>query len=216
VTVFNTRLFAERWLYLPALGLCAALALRLRARPAWGAALLLFWGACGAARTADWSSEPRLWTSLLDRYPWCAKAEEGLGESLFHRRDYPVALEAFTRALYLRESRQDKVLTAYADLSPEHFVKWESPSLRRWLGHAQFKLGRTEEADAQFQEAAALDPGDGFTYRIAAYSRAQAGDFPKADAWLKKGLAAHPEDPFLRTLARDVAARKLTMRARFD
>ncbi|MBI3552113.1 MAG: hypothetical protein HY077_06310 [Elusimicrobia bacterium] len=216
VTVFNTRLFAERWLYLPALGLAAALAVLLRKRPAWGAVLLLFWGACGIVRAKDWSQESRLWTTLLDEYPWCAKAEEGLGESRFRRGDYGGALEAFERALFLRENRQDRLLAFYAPLSDGHFVAWESPSLRRWLGHAQLKLGHIKEADEQFQQAAALDPSDGFLYRIAAYSWAENGDFGKAGSWLSRGLAVHPEDPFLQDLGRDIARRKLSRRVSFD
>lgn len=215
VTVFNTRLFAERWLYLPALGMCAALAVWLARRPRLGAAVLVFWGACGWVRAADWSRETRLWTSLLDIYPWCAKAEEGLGEALFHQKDYPGALEAFQRARYLRDNRQDLILRAYAPLSQGNFVRWESPSLYRWLGHSEVTLHNLASADADFLSAQALDPSDGFTYRIMGYSWAQSGDFTKADSWVRRGLAVHPGDPFLLKLQDDVRRRRLSFHAEF-
>jgi tetratricopeptide (TPR) repeat protein len=216
VTVFNTRLFAERWLYLPMLGAAGALAVAVRRRPALGAILLLFWGAAAMNRAGDWSREERLWTTLLDDYPWCAKAEEGLGETLFKEGRYEEAREAFERSLSLRRGGEDKIIQAYAALSPGHFVQPESPSARRWLGHCLWKLGRNDDADAQFEKAAELDPADGFNYRLAAYARAQAGDFKGATAWLKRGLASKPDDEFLRKLAPDVARGKLTFRASFD
>ncbi len=216
VTVFNTRLFAERWMYLPALGATAALGFVFRNRPAWGAALLMFWGACGLARAGDWSRESRLWRALLDDYPWCAKAEEGLGESLFKEGDAAGARESFERALYLRDTRQDKVLANYAALSEGGFVGWESASLHRWLGHACYKLGDIKEADEQFTRAAELDPADGFVYMIASYEQAQAGNLPKAKAWIAQGLSAHPDDKFLLALKRDLGKGKLTMRADFN
>ena len=215
MTVFNTRLFAERWLYLPLLGGAAVLGTAFARRPKLGAAVLIFWAACGAARAGDWSSETRLWTSLLDVYPWCAKAEEGLGEARFRQKDYPGALEAFRRALFLREHREDLVLAAYAPLSQGNYVRWESPTLFRWLGHTEAALGDLPAADDDFSRAQALDPADGFTYRIMSYSWARAGDFSKAKKWLTLGLQAHPDDPFLLRLKADAGRRRLTFRAEF-
>lgn len=215
VTVFNTRLFAERWLYLPALGASAALAVWLARRPRLGAAVLLFWGACGWVRVADWSQETRLWSSLLDIYPWCAKAEEGMGEALFRQDDYAGALESFQRARFLRDNRQDLVLQAYAPLSQGNFVRWESPSLYRWLGHTEIKLNDVAAADDDFEQAWRLDASDSFTYKIMAYSWARIGDFTKADAWTRRGLDAHPDDPLLLRLADDVRRHRLTVHAEF-
>lgn len=216
VAVFNTRLFAERWLYLPTLGLAGALAYGISRRPAWGAALLLFWGACGYVRAQDWAQEERLWRSLARIYPWCAKAQEGLGEALFRRGDAGAALQAFRAAQDLRESRQDQVLAYYAPLSQGRFVRWESPTLYRWLGHALIKTGDLENADENFSKAAALDIADGFTYRIMSYSWAKAGNFAKAHEWLKRGLERRPPDPFLQRLEIDVSKRRLTFGASFD
>lgn len=215
VTVFNTRLFAERWLYLPALGAAVALGSWVCRRPRLGTVLLVLWGACGAARAADWSSETRLWTSLLDIYPWCAKAEEGLGEARFRQKDYAGALEAFSRARRLRERQEDLVLRAYAPLSQGNFVRWESPSLYRWLGHAEAVLGDLPGADDDFSRAQKLDPADGFTYRIMSYSWAQAGDFSKAGRWIALGLQAHPDDPFLLRLKADAGRGRLSFHAEF-
>ncbi|TBR21830.1 tetratricopeptide repeat protein, partial [bacterium] len=128
--VLSTRMMAERWLYLPLAGLCAALALAVpRRAPLWG--LVVFWGACGLWRAADWSSDSRLWGSLAGVYPWSAKAWEGLGEARFREGDYPRARAAFEEALVLREQKRDRLLAHYIPTAPPGTLAWQSPALYR-------------------------------------------------------------------------------------
>lgn len=216
LVLLNTRLTAERWMYLPYLGLAAALAAFLHKRPRWALGLLVFWGACGWVRARDWTQERLLWESLLRVYPWCAKAQEGLGGAYAGEGLYPEALAAYERALALREERQDKVLSRYVALSRDGLFRWESPTLYRGLGRTYDKLDRLEEAEASFLKAAALDPGDGYTYDIMAYRFAERGDFARAREWLERGLRAKPQEPLLLLLKPDIARRRLTVRATFD
>ncbi|MBI3550870.1 MAG: hypothetical protein HY078_17695 [Elusimicrobia bacterium] len=215
VKVLNMRLTAERWMYLPFIGAAGAAAYFLHKRPRLALGILLALAAGTWARARDWSDETRLWSSLLAIYPWCAKAEEGLGEAYSRQDRYPEALAAYERARELREARKDKVLRRYAELSAEGLVRWESPTLHRGLGRTYLKLDRVADADREFLKASALEPKDGYTYGVMAYRYAEAGDFKKAAEWTKRGLAAIPDDEFLRRIEPDVRKGRLTFRAGF-
>lgn len=213
--VLSLRLAAERWLYLPSLGFMAVLGHILRPRPAWPALLLLFWGALSWQRAGEWAQESRLWESLLGVYPWCAKAQEGLGEAHFRASRYEEARAAFEKALALRETRQDRVLARYAPIAPPGTLAWEKPSLYRWLGLSYLELGRSADAEGMLLKAVELEPSSVFTYRVLAYLTARAGDFPKAGAYLAKGLALDPADEFLKRLKPDLKRRRLSFKAKF-
>lgn len=214
--VLSTRLLAERWLYLPGLGLAAAAGLALKRRPNAARALIVFWAALGLWRAADWSSEVRLWRSLVAVYPWSAKAVEGLGEALYRAKDYAAAESAFVAGKNLRDSRSDLVLASYAAIAPPGTIGWDSAPLERWLGLCRLKRGDAARAREDFERALALRPGDGFTVRVLAYLAAERGDWTDAKRRVDEGLALSPDDAFLRRLAPCVAARKLSFRANFD
>lgn len=209
----STRLFAERWLYLPALGACAALGLALPRKAAAGLAAL--WLSLAAVRAQDWRSESSLWLPLTRRYPWSAKAWEGLGEALMHEGRWAEAREDFGRALELRRGRRDEFLRFYVPRAPGT-LSWERGSLLRWLGVSDLRLGRAAEARGWFEQAAALEPGDIFSLRALSYIDASAGDFRDARRWIGRGLSVAPNDGFLLRLQRDVKARRLTFRAQFS
>lgn len=208
-----TRLFAERWLYLPALGACAALALRLPPRAA--AALALLWLSLGAWRARDWKSETALWESLAADAPWSAKAWEGLGEADLRAGRAQKARFELQRALDLREGRQDPVLAFYVPRA-KGALAWERPSLLRWLGIADLELGRSREAARSFERAAALEPRDVFSRRALAYLAAERGDWEEALRWADDGLSTHPEDDLLRRIKADARKKKLSFRAKFS
>ncbi len=214
--VLSLRLMAERWLYLPAAGVCAALALLLRGRPARLRLLVATWAALGFIRIQDWSSEPRLWSSLVRVYPWSAKAVEGYGEALYRAGRTPEALAAFEEGRRLRESKEDLVLAHYVPLAPPGTIGFESAPLRRWLGLCRLRLGDERAALADFEASARLQPSDGFTYRVLAYESARLGNFTTARSWLERGLERDPTDDFLLRLKPDVDRRRLGFSARFD
>lgn len=215
LSLLNMRWAAERWLYIPSFGIAAALGVFFSRRPRWGAALLALWAGCGWARALDWRSEVSLWESLARAYPWSAKAAEGIGEACFREGRYPEALSSFKRAAALRRTRQDKVLARYAGLSDGAFVRWESPSLERWLGRTWAAQGDLAQAAGAFNEAVRLDPGDPYPYRIMAYRLAENGDFGAARRWLERGLLAVPGDGFLSRLQPDIRRRRLRLRLSF-
>jgi tetratricopeptide (TPR) repeat protein len=207
---------AERWLYLPAAGFAAAVAYALRKRPRALSALVVFWGLLCFARVSDWSSETRLWQSLVDIYPWSAKATEGLGEALFRADRVPEAEAAFRKGLALRESHEDLVLAHYVPLAPPGTIAWESAPLDRELGLCRLRLGDDREAAEFMKKAAELQPQDVFSRRVLAYLFARHGDFASARAWLEQGLKLDGGDSFLLKLKPDLDARRLTFSARFD
>jgi tetratricopeptide (TPR) repeat protein len=81
-------IFAERWLYMSAIGVCSTLAsllLMLSRRPRWwvtavgiGALLLGLLMTATVLRNQVWSSSESLWKSVLDRFPSTARAHKGL------------------------------------------------------------------------------------------------------------------------------------------
>lgn len=215
VTVLNTRLLAERWLYLPYLGLAALLGIWIDRRPWLGLMVLLFWSALSWMRLEDWRTGEKLWSSLLKIDPWCAKAWEGLGESEFNAGRYPIAIQDFDQALALRQTRTDRVLAYYTPLDSSGFLRWENPILYRWLGRTDVALGHLNRADSEFLKASRLDPLDGYTYDIMAYQWAAKGDWRKSEEWLKRGLSALPKESFLLRLKPDVEQKRLSFQSKF-
>jgi len=214
--VLSTRLMAERWLYMPLAGVAVVAAYALRGRPKLMTALVVFWSALLFLRLDDWSSEPRLWQSLVDVYPWSANAHEGLGEALFRAGHVPEAEASFRRGLALREDREDLVLKHYVPVAPPGTLGWESAPLYRELGLCRIRLD-DDRAGADFmKKAAALQPRDIFSRRVLAYLDAKHGDFKSAKVWLDEGLSLDARDSFLLRLKPDIAARRLTLHANFD
>lgn len=212
--VLSTRMMAERWLYLPLAGFCAALALAVpRRAPLLG--LVVFWGACGLWRAPDWASDSRLWGRLAEVYPWSAKAWEGLGEARFREGEFPRARSAFEEALALREHKRDRVLAHYVPMAPSGTLAWETPALYRWAGLAALETGDEARAEEFLKRALTLEPASVFTYRVLAYSSLKRGDPPQARIWQRHGLALEPNDPFLSRLDGDIQAGRLSFRADF-
>ena len=214
--VLSLRLMAERWLYLPAIGVVTAVAWFLRGRPARLRLLLVFWGLLGLIRIQDWTDESRLWRSLVRIYPGSAKTVEGEGEALFRAGRTEEAKAAFEKGLSLRENREDRVLAHYVPLAPPGTIGWDSAPLQRWLGLCALRLGDERKAADYFRKSAELQPSDVFTDRVLAYLAARGGDFKGARSWLDLGLAKSPTDNFLLRLKPDVEKKSLSFEARFD
>jgi tetratricopeptide (TPR) repeat protein len=100
-------IMAERFLYLPAVGLagCAVAALRLLARryprPAWAAAALVSvaLGARTYARNSDWRDELSLWTSAAVACPESYKVHDSLGNALPEAGRLPEAISEYQASL---------------------------------------------------------------------------------------------------------------------
>jgi tetratricopeptide (TPR) repeat protein len=179
-------IMAERFVYLPSIGLagCAVLAIfgicrRLRApRAAWAAVALLCL-ACGArsfARNADWQDERSLWGSAVAVCPENAKAHRNLASALAQwPGGLPEAVMQYEAALRIRP-----------DYAEAH----------NGLGNALSVLpGRLPDAIAQYRAAVASKPD----YAEAHYNLGNAlarvpGRLPEAIAEYRRALEIEPDD----------------------
>lgn len=206
VEALNTRLLAERFLYLPALGACAAAGVLLASRPALLAAVLAAWSGLAVARAADWGDEARLWRRLVARYPESAKAHEGLGEALFRQAKPEEALASFEEGRRLRAERRDPVLAYYQPKT--EVLRWDSPGNARWRGLARLALEREREAEADFEEAARLEPAHPLPWRALSDIAARRGDWAEAGRRAERGLAHRPDDGLLLAMREQARAKR--------
>jgi len=197
----NTRLMAERWLYLPIIGwsvVFATLVFRKTgrsARPAL-ATLVVALSVATIVRAADWSDEIRLWTQLQQIYPWSAKAAEGAGEALARANRCGDALPDLRRAYLLREDHRDPLLVHYVPISGG-LLRWESPSLYRWLGECEAKTGQRDLAATHFEKSIILDQSDVYSCGAMALAYAEAREYRKARTWVDRGLRRDPANELL-------------------
>lgn len=173
--------YAERFLYLPSVGPCIALALaldRLRRHHRWSApAILVPLLAAGALLTArrlpDWRNEGALWSSVVEALPSNPRALQNLGADFERRGDLARAIELYAAAHDLAP-RMEKVTTAYAttlhragraqealDLLIDHEA--HNPLTARvagMLGAAFAGRAEFERALGYFEISSELEPAD--------------------------------------------------------
>lgn len=176
-------LAADRYAYLPLLGLTLAAAAALKtlysgsrarraAAVALGAVCLCSAAALACARTAVWRSSGTLWTSVLGLYPESSVANLNMAHSLLERGDARAALPFLATAvasdpdnpgalydlgtLLARAGRPAEALPLLGRAvlaDPANAPAWNN------LGLAELALGRPAEARKAFLTAAAADPG---------------------------------------------------------
>jgi len=172
---------AQRFLYLPCLGLAAgagALFSRLEARRktaarAGLAAVLLGLGTRAAVRAADWRDDAAYYRAAAACNPVSAKARAGLGLA-FLRAGSPAEGEAaLLEAVRLNPALADPQLN---------------------LALLSYERGDWAQAAARLERARALAPDspDGLTLRALLDERR--GDWPAAAAALERAVAARPDD----------------------
>lgn len=146
-------IMAERFMYLPAIALCACTVIATNElgrkfsflkRPwlRWIAlaALCLAFGMRTWARNLDWRDSVALWSSATAIYPDCARAHYGLGVALAEKSGFAGAIAEFEAALRIR---------------PDY------PHARISLGNALARdPARWKEAIAQYEAALQSDPGN--------------------------------------------------------
>lgn len=219
--------FAERFLYLSAVGFCLALAAlgeaaarRLALRPAvalaGGLALLAALGVATQQRTQVWASHASLWQSVKERYPRNARAHHGLGEEA-HKAGRPEeAARHYRRALeilpvYLqaqvgavtalveagRLEEAEPLLERARRLAPESAEVWD---LQGYLHDAR---GEPAEARRCYRRAIRLDPTLASAYNNLARHRAMQGELRDALRLYERALE---QDPTFVTALRNLAA----------
>lgn len=208
--------FAERFLYLCALGVCvgaaAALraafrALRLRRGAAAGCALvvLVVLGVGTVQRNRVWADPETFWQSVVARYPRTVRAHRGLGyldleaghpaEALAHFRD---ALEIFpeepearlgTAAALLRLGRADE---AAAMLEPA--LERSEPRAKALVlqGYLRELQGEPTAAVRSYERALERDPDHAPAYNNLARHRAMQGELREAIRLYEAALRADP------------------------
>ncbi len=175
---------ADRYLYLPAVGLWLVLAdqaVRLadragpRARPALagaGGALLLALGGYAVVVTRAWRDDVTLSTRVVARYPDQAFGHHNLGTALLDLAgDLDGAEREFRRALAIDPA---------------------FPRLHTQLGYVRLKRGDYAGALAEYRQALALDPADAEALFNTALASERLGDWPGAIAFYRRFLEVPP------------------------
>jgi tetratricopeptide (TPR) repeat protein len=175
-------LAADRYLYIPLIGLILAAAAALEPvlrRPAWrwtaAAAFLACLGVLSvmtARRVKTWESSETLWTGVLARYPKSEVANLNMAQALLESGDWPRAQGYLKRTLEADPDNPDALYNLGTTLGMagrpaealpllERSVMIKPDAAAAWnnLGLALAALGRRAEARKAFLTATAADPG---------------------------------------------------------
>ncbi len=183
IPIPGVMILAERWLYLPSVGLCAlggwgAWALLRRARswtrPAWAglvAVVLLLFGLRTFQWSATWRNEKSIARAMVALAPYNALGYYNLGNALWHDGNYAEAEEAYRDALSLKP-----------DYAKAHFN----------LGKDLKDQGRYEEAVREYGEAIRLSPGQVETYVNLGNALADMGKYAKAEEAYREAIRSKP------------------------
>lgn len=189
IPVGNTPV-ADRYLYLPGLGLIWAAAALLervelpRARRALAAAaavVFLLFGWWSWQRAGIWTGSVPLWSDVVARHPSDFLARFNLGSGLLAERNDPAAaLRQFEAALALRPDRL------------EAGVRSGDPYLHHYRGLALLRLGRRTEAEEDFLAAVRFKGDWAEPLLEAGTLAAERGDFAAAERLLGRARDLQP------------------------
>ena len=184
---------AERFMYLPSAGFCAAAGLLLGKIEAgdlpyvrfpratctrFMVAILGLWiaafGLLNYQRCMLWQNDQTLFTAAASAYPKSPRAHYILGKLAAEREEYSVALDHLQRTV---------------ELYPGHFSAWQEQ------GTIHGKLGRPVQAERMFREALELNPMSYRNHFNMALIRRKQRDLEGAELALRKALAWNPRAP---------------------
>ena len=171
-------LVTERYVYLPALGLCVMAAFwvgRLSPRSGWapGAMTLLLIVASGGAlaRAQSWRDAETMYRAILPRTADRALAHGNLGTLYLERGETQAAIAEFDAVL-----REDPT----------------QPAALNNLGVARARQGRTDEALALYREALQRKPRYAMAWNNLGVLMEERGEWAEARAAYQKALAIDP------------------------
>ncbi len=180
--------FAERYLYLPSVGLAVLVALvlpRLRARSeaahrvALGAlaVVAIAWSVATVDRNAVWRDDASLWTDTVAKSPDSAFVRNEMGTVLADRGELDAAVEQYRLAL-----RYD----------PGYALALSN------LGSAYLRLGRPDLAAEQAEKAIAARPGLAQAHAVLASAYAAGGRLDRAIEEYRAALESRPDSVEIR------------------
>jgi len=222
VIKFTYVIAADKYAYLPTVGLLLPLAAALR--HFWPAATKLRDHATGPAaicaavvvmaglelratrRQLDpWQTSENHYRHMLSVAPNAAVLHHGLGKVLLDKREYPEAVAELRHSLELDPHYQEARLTLAIALTraghrDEAIAEYQailranpkSAEAHNNLANALLELGLVDDAIAHFEEAVALDPGYATGCYNLANTLAQHGRLAQAIEQYRKALAIHP------------------------
>ena len=168
---------AERFLYLPSVGVCALIAMLIAAlRPpklsAAASAVAVCWFALiGAKRNRVWASQLSYYERAVQDNPLSSRAQSGLGAAFIETGRPKEAEAAFERSLDL----DTRNVTAYYNLGRLRFESGDDPAAERFL-----------------REALRLDPSSADARVLLALVLDRRGHAGEAEMELRKALQVQP------------------------
>jgi tetratricopeptide (TPR) repeat protein len=208
-------IFAERFLYLPAIGLCAAVAAggvtlarrpdRARAVGLVGGAVVLALAAATVVRNRAWSSAESLWASAAAQYPTCARAHKSLADVYLADARPALAQQHFEEAVRILPTYLEAhVGVAVSEVAQRRYAlaleklhdiqtRWPRVALALNLeGYIQQTLGDSEAAMTAYQGAVDTDPKFADGYNNLARMYVERGEIDEAVRLYKKALEHDP------------------------
>jgi protein O-mannosyl-transferase len=207
-------IFAERLLYLPLAGLCAATGCiasvaaekRPRAVTALTAAVVLILAGRTVQRNRDWRDDFSLFRSALETSPHSARVRYNLGNAYRRRGDLGRAEELYRTCLQIAPdfdparrnlgvvlSDMGRGEEAVALLQEALRKGPESASLRNNLGNAYRGLGRSAEAEAEYSRALELDPASADAHNNLGAVYHERGDPVRAEREYREAIRLSPD-----------------------
>ncbi len=193
--------FAERFAYLPSVGVIVVVAALLArfyrrdrlAATAACAALVITLGALAIRRNLDWQSPLRLWTAAVEAQPTCARAHLARAHALKASARHREAIDEYTAALDLFRERPDVPLHRGYVLQALTF----RAGLLAELGTDRSEL--LDRALADYREILSSRDTDGSSIAESADHTAVHFDF--ASTLLKRGEHAAANEAFAKVIA---------------
>jgi tetratricopeptide (TPR) repeat protein len=183
VLVFLKRIgenvFAERYFYLPSLGLCLSSCLAVMlSKDRFPRITSVFLGLLLAILAWKSIDRNRVWQTELGFYETTAKESPGAA----------VILNSLG-TVYVRQSRYQEAIKAFESSIASRPTL---PALKN-LGYIYAAVGRHEEAIATYEKAIAVDPMDSGAYAALGDVFMTRGQYSEAIRYYKKSLAIYPE-----------------------
>ena len=185
---------AERFTYLPLIGVSLALAgMRGRWWPVVLALVLAHHAGKTWVRCGDWQTERKLWGSAAQVEPVAFLPQAQLGFAALAEQDRPAAVVAFDRALTLLATQPVKIQQQFGPR-----IRTAQADAELELVHQLARQHRLGEAQTGYREFLRLHPGDVRARRALADCQLELHDFLAAASGLADLVRELPNDARLR------------------